>query len=92
MNVYALLREVPGPRPLCRVPGNYSKPRIWNSFEIQTTEKIMGPRKDQNPTSLELTGFRRRFYASNTNVANLRYVKGSKYRGMSRLPAPLYNR
>jgi len=48
-NVYALVRELSGPRPLCRVPDACSRQHVWNRgarailFETRTTEEIMGP-------------------------------------------------
>ena len=61
-NIYALIRELLGPRPLCRVPDIYSKPPgIWDqkaeviSFEIRTTNEIMEPRKDRNSAPFRFT-------------------------------------
>jgi len=55
------IRELSGPRPLCRVTDVDSKPLIWNrntrviSFEAQPTAQIMGGGKDHNPAKLRPT-------------------------------------
>ena len=84
-NVYALIRDLSGPRPLCRVPDICSKPRIWNrkagaiSFETRTTNEIMGVRKGRNSTPFKLTKFWCHLYASSLDFADLPYVGGSRY-------------
>jgi len=48
MNIYALIRELSGPRPLRRVPDICRKPRIWNrkaravSFETPQRMGLLG--------------------------------------------------
>ena len=56
MNINSLLRELSGPRPLCRGVDIVSKPRIWGdgasavSFETQPTFQTAGCGKGGNPT------------------------------------------
>ena len=56
MNINSLLRELSGPRPLCRGVDIVSKPRIWGggasavSFEIQLAFQTVGGGKGDNST------------------------------------------
>jgi hypothetical protein len=59
MNINSLLRELSGPRPLCRDPDIVSKPRIWKhsasavSLESQSTLRDMrAGRMATPPTSI----------------------------------------
>ena len=84
-NICPLIWELSGPRPLRRVPDIYSKPRIWNrkaraiSFETRTTDRIMGSRKDRNPTPLGFTKSWRQLYGSTLNFTDQHNVESSRY-------------
>jgi len=84
-NIYGLIRELSGPCPLCRVPDICSKPRIWNrgarviSFGTRTTDEIMGPSKDRDPTPFRLTRSWCRLYGSTLNFTEPCCVEDSRY-------------
>ena len=84
-NFYALIRELSGPRPLCRVRDIVSKPRIWNRgaqavlLENRTTVRAIGVGKGCDltySTSIEYL-YRRHVWAP--NFIDLRYVEGLRY-------------
>ena len=85
MNIHSLIRELSGPRPLCRVTDIGSKPRIWNrkvgaiSSETRPTSELTVPRMDRNPTPFKLTKSQRHLYTSTINFADLRYAEGGGY-------------
>jgi len=85
MNIYALIKELSGPRPLCRVGDIVSKPRIWNcgaeavSLENRTTVRDIGVGKGCDLVYSTSIGCLHRRRVRALNFIDLRYMEGLRY-------------